>query len=362
LYDRNVIGEKFILFLTEIFPMKEAVKYFLARKMVGRKRARSLPLSDLETLHLQPEVPGYNDSIYFSGWQNDGLSFVTRQAFRSDKHNENWLKIHIPGEGVWGFENRDLPDGQGFAQGPLEYLPNTPGIRWQLKYKGPVFKDDIEEEALVDISWEGIGPVIDFDRQGALLENTARQIARQPWNREFFRKLRELHKVHYEQAGRVAGTIVFRGQEYVLSGHGVRDHSFGRRSWEGWDRHLWYLGVLEDGRYFNASIIDYDFIKDLKAGYLGDASAAETLAGLPSFAELSLKEPLPVEVVLPLQIHPGEEKKLLKVKMIAFFPFLMDDTYHIRQALAHFTLDGVPGMGIAEMGINTKKHDVDLPD
>jgi len=342
--------------------MKKMVKYFLARKMVGRKRSRSLPLTDLEKLHLQPEVSGYNDSIYFSGWQNDGLSFVTRQAFRSDKENENWLKIHIPGEGVWGFENRQLPAGKGFVQGPLEYHNDIPGSLWILKYKGPVSKDEVEEEVLLDISWKGIGPVIDFDRQGALLENTARQIAQQSWSREFFRKLRELHKVHYEQAGSVAGRIVFRGKEYVFNGHGVRDHSFGRRSWEGWDRHIWYLGVLEDGRYFNASIIDYDFIKDLKAGYLGDASAAETLAGLPSFSELSLKEPLPAEVELPLQLRPGEEKKLLKVRMKAFFPFLMDDTYHIRQALAHFSLDGVPGMGIAEMGINTKKHDVDLSD
>ncbi len=342
--------------------MKQAIKYFLARKMVGRKRSRSLPVTNLEKLHLQPEVQGFNDSIYFSGWQSDGLSFVTRQAFRSDKHNENWLKIHIPGEGVWGFENRELPAGEGFVQGSLKYINDIPGKLWHIKYNGPVFKDKVEEEIALDISWEGSGPVIDFDHQGALLDVTAQRIAAEPWNRDFFKKLKELHKIHYEQAGTVRGKILWKGKEFLLNGQGVRDHSFGKRSWNGWDRHIWYLGVLEDGRYFNTSVIDYDFIKGLKAGYLGNATSAVTLAGLPSFEELALPEPLPVEVTLPLRLRAGEKEKILTVKMEAFFPFVMDGVYHIRQALADFTLDGVPGMGIAEMGINIKHYGSDLSD
>ncbi len=330
--------------------------------MVNRKRSRSLPVPELESLHLQPEVPGFNDSSYFAGWQEDGLSFVTRQAFRSDKHNENWLKIHLPGEGVWGFENRNLPAGQGFVQGSLKYIIITPGKHWAIKYKGPVFKDNIEEEISLEISWEGTGPIIDFDRLGTLQENTARCIAAEPWNSAFFKKLKELHKVHYEQAGRVRGKILFREKEYLLEGSGVRDHSFGRRSWNGWVRHIWFLGVLEDGRYFNASIIDYDFIKGLKAGYLGDTGNAITLAGLPSFEELALPESLPEVLTLPLLLRAGEDKKTLTVKMETFFPFVMDGVYHIRQALAHFTLDDIPGMGIAEMGINMKKYGIRLSD
>ena len=340
--------------------MKQALKQFLARQMIKHRKNRRDSVSELERLHTQQKTPGYNDSIYFSGWQTDGLSFVTRQAFRSDKPNENWLKIHIPGEGTWGFENRDLPAGNGFAQGKLEYLSEIPGKHWILKYNGPIFKDNLEEDILLNISWEGIGPVIDFDREGALLKNTARRIAAEPWNSNFFRKLKELYKVHYEQAGTVRGKIVWQGKEVPLTGHGVRDHSFGRRSWEGWERHIWFLGVLEDGHSLNASRLYYDFLKDLKAGYLGDASALVTMADLPSFGDLALKEPLPAETELPLQIRPGEKEKLLKVKMKAFFPFLMDNTYHIRQALAHFKLDGVPGMGIAEMGINVEKYGMDL--
>ena len=107
--------------------MKQALKQFLARQMIKHRKNRRDSVSELERLHTQQKTPGYNDSIYFSGWQTDGLSFVTRQAFRSDKPNENWLKIHIPGEGTWGFENRDLPAGNGFAQGKLEYLSEIPG-------------------------------------------------------------------------------------------------------------------------------------------------------------------------------------------------------------------------------------------
>ena len=40
--------------------------------------------------------------------------------------------------------------------------------------------------------------------------------------------------------------------------------------------------------------------------------------------------------------------------MKQFFPFMMDDVYHIRQSKAEFTYGDVKGIGIAEMGIARK--------
>ncbi len=340
--------------------MKKGIKLLLSRKMLNRRRARDLPVEELETKHLRPEIEGFNDSSYFAGWQKDGLSFVSRLAFRTGKHNENWLKVHIPGEGVWGFEDRPLEEGEGFSQGPLEYICDEPGYRWTIRYKGPVFKGDLEEEMILDLSWEKLGPVIDFDKTGTMFENTARQMAGQPWNKEFFRKLRELHKVHYEQAGRITGKIIWKGRELSFDGHGIRDHSFGKRSWDHWKRHIWFLGVLEDGRYFNNSVIDFDFIPNLKAAYIGDADRATTLASLADLPPFSAQDPLPTRVEYSLRLRPGEAEKRMKVDMKAFFPFMMDGVYHIRQALADFSLDGVPGMGIAEMGINPRYYDIHI--
>ena len=100
--------------------MKQALKLFLARKMVKQRKGREHSAKELERLHTHPGLPGFNDSIYFAGWEQEGFAFVTRQAFRSDKPHENWFKIFIPGEGVWGFENLSLPAGEGFRQGSLE--------------------------------------------------------------------------------------------------------------------------------------------------------------------------------------------------------------------------------------------------
>ena len=306
-------------------------------------------------------MPGFNDSIYFAGWEKEGFAFVTRQSFRSDKPNENWFKISIPGEGVWGFENLSLSAGEGFRQGTLEYLCREPGKRWQLKYNGPVYQGNQEKNLSLDLTWGAMGTIIDFDHTGALLDQTAKEMARQPWNRLFFQKLRELHKVHYEQAGDVNGTLLWKGKEYSFSGQGVRDHSFGTRHWEEWDRHFWFLGVLEDGRYFNASAIDYDFIRNLKAGYLGKRGNVSTLADIPSYDLPVPEQPLPRETELLLLESSGGKEKTLTVNMKVFFPFMMDGVYHIRQSLAEFGYDGVRGLGIAEMGINTKKYGLDIP-
>ncbi len=328
-----------------------SLKSFLALKMITHRKGRDLPVEVLESKHTDPDTFAYNDSSYFAGVSRDGFTFVTRQAFRTGKHNENWLKIHIPGEGVWGFEDMELPEGEGFKQGTLEYVCLKPGEEWSIKYDGPVFKDGKEEEIKLNLKWRSTSPVMDFDKEGTSPRQVAEQVASQKWNKEFFRRLREIHLVHIEQGGEITGTITWKGKENGVKLKGVRDHSFGKRNWEEWSRHIWFLGILDDGRFFNVSVIDYDFVKDLKAGFIFDGEKYVTFAETPSFADLNLKEPLPHKLSFKVkEMEKGDEKEIT-TDMVEFFPFMMDAVYHIRQSKAEFTYGGVKGIGIAEMGV-----------
>ncbi len=338
------------------------MKLFLARQMVKRKRVRQLSVNELETLHLQPETPGFNDSSYFAGWEKEGFALVTRQAFRSDKPNENWLKLLIPGEGVWGFENLNLPAGEGFRQGTLAYECLVPGKQWILRYTGAVYQKKRKENIILDLTWTSTSAVIDFDKKGVNPEQTAREIARQPWNKTFFHKLQEIRKTHYEQAGKITGTITWGGRSFPVNMNGIRDHSFGKREWNHWQRHIWFLGILEDGRFFNISVIDYDFITGLKAGYLVNGEHTITFYKTHGLDEAGYTYPLPEALEFTLQERKDSPEILLKTKMIRFFPFVMDGVYYIRQSLAEFTYNGVRGMGIAEMGVNIKKYGMDISD
>jgi len=340
--------------------MKNFLKRFIALRMTRKRKETRNPITFLERRHYDKNQSDFTDGIYFAGVSNDDFSFVTRLGFRNGKPNENWLKVFVPGEGVWGFENMDLPVGEFFEQGDLKYVCQEPGELWKIIYHGPVYQGKNHYQLKMELDWHSLVPVADFDNTGTSYEQLAFQIAKEKWNVDFFKKLKEIHQIHYEQAGNITGTITWKRKKYDVQLTGVRSHSFGKRNWNDWGRHLWLTGVLDDGQYFNISIIDYDFVKNLKAGFLWDRKGYCNFEKTPSFGDLKILEPLPKTLSFPLKVKPGDKTIVVNVEMKVFFPFTMDNVYYIRQAKAVFDFGGIRGTGIAEMGINLKKYNVIL--
>ncbi len=349
--------------------MKKVLKRFIALRIARGYYKREKTLVDLESRHNEASRPGYTDAVYFAGLSENGFSLVTRMAFRNDKPDENWFKISIPGEGVWGFENlhQDQPEGEkpengSFVQGALRFECIEPGELWNLKYDGPVFQGKKSYQIHFDLHWHSLVPVADFDKVGTSYEKIAFQMAREKWRKGFFENLRELYKVHYEQAGNITGTVKWKRKKYNVQLTGLRGHSYGKRRWEDWGRNVWLSGMLRDGRYFHVSIVDYSFVKNLKAGFIWNRKEYVTLDKTPSFGDLKLVEPLPKSLSFKIMV-PGEPNPVpVRVSMKVFFPFMMDGVYFIRQAQAEFDVGGVKGTGIAEMGINVKEYNISLDD
>ncbi len=340
--------------------MKQILKSILAVYMTKRKKKREFTLKELESKHTETGKKSFNDSSYFAGISKEGFTFVTRLSFRSDKPNENWMKVNIPGEGVWGFENRNFPEGKGFKQGPLEYECIVPGEKWRIKYEGTLPQGKKEEHIKLDVEWTAAAPLVVFDKVGTTALQVGKQIAKERWDRNFFNKLRELDQVHYEQAGKMTGVIQWKGKRHELEFVGVRDHSWGNRNWPDWDRHFWLLGLLEDGRFFNFSLISYGFVKNLKAAFIYTGDRYKTIFKIPSFDQLKFDSLMPKSLSFPVQEDKDGPVKTLSLKMRTFFPFRMDETYYLRQAESEFVYDGVKGIGFAEMGINLGKHEIDI--
>ncbi len=340
--------------------MRQHIKNILATALINRGKKRRIPVEELEMRHHRNDVPGFNDSSYFAGLSPDGFSFVTRQSFRTGKPDENWLKVDVPGEGVWGFENRAMEEGAGFRQGALEWKCIKPGKTWKIYFKGAVKQAGEDRQIEMDLMWEAASQIVDFDRMATNPGHVALQVAREKWSRRYFKRLGELRQVHYEQAGSITGVIKWDGIAHQVDLRGVRDHSYGARQWEDWDRHFWYLGLLEDGRFFNFSMVRYDFVKDLQAGFIVGEKEQLTIDRLPYFDDLDWKEMLPKFLSLPVSEQKDLPEKTLRVNMKAFFPFVMDDIYYIRQAKAEFEYDGIPGLGIAEMGVNLNKYEIEI--
>lgn len=340
--------------------MKQTIKDVLAVYMTKRGKSREFTNEELEVKHVDKSKKSFNDSSYFAGISKDGFTFVTRQAFRVDKPNENWMMLSVPGEGVWGFENQELEEGEGFKQGTLEWKCIKPGETWNIQFYGDLPQGDKTGKLKLNVNWEAAAPIVLFDKVGTTALQVGKQIAKEKWTKAYFEKLRELDQVHYEQAGKMSGTLQWKGKTHTLEFIGVRDHSWGVRNWEDWDRHFWLLGLLEDGRFFNFSLISYSFVKNLQAAFIFNTEDYTTIYKIPNFDELQLDPMLPKSLEFDVQEVKDGPIKHMKLNMLNFFPFHMDEDYYLRQAEAEFEYDGVNGVGIAEMGANLKNYDIDV--
>ncbi len=326
------------------------IKQALAWVMVKARKHPELDVEALESLHLAPDTPGFNDSLYLYGRSADGTSLVTRLAIRTDAPAEVWMSVLLPGEPMAFVEQMHHPHTGGMAAGGLRWEVTVPGRQWQVRYQGPLRQGGRVVQAEVELTFEATGPLVDFS-QGIKPSTTAKALAAEPWTRSFFEQLGEIRTTHYEQAGRLAGTLVLDGTTHELELSSLRDHSFGRRRWRSWDRHIWFSGLCEDGTAFTVARIRYDFVGPLTAGFLMKQDR-EPIARCSPFDAIGARGEIPERFSMTLTTAAGTTHALL-IETGEVFAFDMDGgDYLIREAVARFTLDGVPGVGIAEFGWN----------
>ena len=316
---------------------------------------RALPLAELESKHSSPKTRHFNDSSYFLGRGSDGSHMVVRLAFRNRKDPEYWLSIHLAGTGTFELQNMEANEGEEFQLGPLGFECIEPGKKWSIRYAGELLKDGTAHQVDLDLTFEGTKPLVNF-KNISHPPDIAAVIAREKWNRAFFGQLREIKKVHLEQGGRITGKMVIDGEHHTVEWRSVRDHSWGTRSWATWKRHVWMGGVLDNGEAFNLSMITYDFLGQLSAGYMTRGMEIDYFSQLPDMDSFAAEPLVPGSTSIGFRTRDGISHKL-EMTMPYFFDFTMDGIYRIREGMGDFILDGVSGMGVAEFGLNSKYYD-----
>lgn len=336
------------------------LKKVLAKTFISRSlKERDLPIEVLESKHTDPSIPSFNDSSYFLGRGEDGSYMVVRLAFRTGREDEFWLSFHIPGFGTFELkELEEVDNGEeiDFQSGALKFNCVLPGKKWEIFYSGSIQTDNKTSHVELKLHFEGLKPLVNFKNISDPLE-IATVIAQEKWNTNFFKKLREIKKVHLEQGGRITGSITLNDKTVEVNWRSVRDHSWGIRSWETWKRHVWLGGVLDNGEAFNLSMINYDFLGQLSAGYITQGTQLTYFSLLPDMDSFASDPLIPEETGFEFYSRDGKQHSL-SLKKPFHFNFMMDKKYYIHEGMGDFILDGVPGKGVAEFGLNTKFYDI----
>jgi hypothetical protein len=205
---------------------------------------------------LGPEE-NFNESVYFNFFDREqqmgGFLRIGNRA--NEGYAEVTVIVYQPdGSALFNYKRPQISSNQGWNAGGLTVEVLEPGERLRTTYEGSVvylkdpremrepsvaFKENPHHRIRLDLVHEGVGPIYGHVAEpgGAGSQN-------------------EFARAHYEQHMRVTGTLqVGDGPVLHITGHGLRDHSWGPRYWQSTPSYRWITGNFGDDLGMVLSIV-----------------------------------------------------------------------------------------------------------
>lgn len=331
--------------------MIQTIKKAIIQRQLSKREITNWRLEEVEQKQSQPNKLLFNDSSYFNGIDTSGSFFLSRMSFRTDRTNEHWLEFYHPELGLLRRLSSLGEEGDGFNQGALSFICLSPAKQWSIQFEGTMQSDAGTHQVVINMKFEAKTPLIDF-QHAMIPENTAEQIAKEKWSRSFFQKLKEIKKMHFEQGGVLSGTISVDGKEQHYQFRSMRDHSWGLRKWSEWDRHIWICGMLDNGDCINISMIKYNYLGQLAAGFYIKDQKVSYLREFPPFSVFQPNH----SIVNTARINVAFEDDLqaqVEWELQHMVPYDMDHgEYTIFEGISKGTVNSIPIRMVTEFGFN----------
>lgn len=192
-----------------------------------------------EALHENSGEPNFNESMYFNffdaGRRLGGFLRIGNRP--NEGYAETTLCLYRPdGSVLFNFKRPAIADNARFEAGGMRFAVEVPFERLRVGYAGKAcllreplamaepgraFKHNPFVPVELELEIEGVGPMFG----GEPTEH-------RPDEMEFARG-------HYEQHHRATGRLAIDGEELAVDGFGLRDHSWGPRSWQAPRSYRW---------------------------------------------------------------------------------------------------------------------------
>ncbi len=193
---------------------------------------------------LGPEE-NFNESVYFNFFDRaKAMGGFIRMGNRANEgHAEMTVIVYQPdGSALFNYKRPQITSNDGWDAGGCKIEILVPGEKIRTTFDGTVvylkepremrdpgaaFKENPHKQLKLDLVHEGCGPIYGHVADA----NSGNDFAR----------------AHYEQHMRVHGTIqVDDGPAVEITGHGLRDHSWGPRYWQSSPDYRWITGNYGD--------------------------------------------------------------------------------------------------------------------
>ena len=201
------------------------------------------PEDDL-THPLGPEQ-NFNESVYFNFFDRQkGRGGFIRIGNRANEGYAEMTTIIFDADGsvLFNYKKPDIDNNDEWNAGGARVEILTPGEQIRTVYDGSLlhmveprdmqdpgkaFKKNPFKKVTLDLMHFGVGPM--YGHVGDASDSN------------------DFARAHYEQHMRVEGTLQVEGSEpLAISGHGLRDHSWGPRYWQSIRSYRWITGNFGD--------------------------------------------------------------------------------------------------------------------
>ncbi|KAK3863648.1 hypothetical protein Pcinc_030611 [Petrolisthes cinctipes] len=311
----------------------------------------------MECVQQLSEHPKAIDAVYFNAANSSGHYLVAATARRPQGVINGLLFIRIPNVGILQLPRMPdtlmFGDGDQFGAEGLRITPVTPMVEWKIQYDGtmklqgsPLSQHQVE----LDVTFTSDQPYFDFDTDMDAW-TLARSVALEPWSPQYFHNLKLAHQTHYEQMGRLEGTVVVDGRPHVLRLDSMRDHSYGhKREWKLMHRYGLHMFTTEDGIQGNVGVICQPATcSRLEMGYIYREGQMEPVTGVDLTLWQHGENGHPPNDYA-FSFTAGGKQYMVEVSVLEAPEFYIGWEWETRvvERMATFRVNGEKGWGLAE--------------
>ncbi|XP_041978291.1 uncharacterized protein LOC121732474 [Aricia agestis] len=219
------------------------------------------------------------DAVYFNGLSKEGDRVVCGVARRPNQACDAFLYLKVKdGELLLSpqlpdsYLSQTPEDGDDYKVQGISAQNFIPMRTWKVSYNGKMKSRDNPDKTVSvvsDLTWSAGWAPFEYDTQISA-RSTARDMAREPWSRDYFQLLQKLHQKHYEQMGFIAGTVTIDGKSHEIHIPCVRDRTCATiREWRNFHRYVLHFIFLENGDCMAVgSVSQPSILSHLTIGYV----------------------------------------------------------------------------------------------
>lgn len=297
--------------------------------------------------------PLVNNSYFFGGYGMDGSCFTMRLGQRTNGTAEIFVILVMPDGRYLASEKQEYP----LDEAPIKVRNIIPARDWNVVYEGTMvdMNDGSKHECTLRFDYIARLPIFYPMRDGDL-RGIAESFARRRWNKAFFKSLAgdtgvnnegsKTKQIHYEQTGRLVGSVTLDGIETQFSYAGIRDRAFGKRDWNYMNVHIWLIAATPQGEVMNFSIVSYPHASNMFCGYCDyDEDRNYALSDYKIISYDHNNGVGPEEMIVDCKFTNGKTYRVKTHRQHDLVTKFDGGNFYFHEAVGDFTFTTIPDLG-----------------